>query len=204
MCRVRRRDGRGPVGPRHGADHRADRYAGREHRARHRRMGPPRSDHCEIIYDDVRVAENALGKVGEGHQAAQDRLGRCNGEAAGATLAPPGEVSERSKERDWKSRMGRKVHRGFKSRPLRVRRRRLRCRLEAVPALPARPPGTAGPGDRALSLRARGVARLLPRRGRRVTSRAEGDCSAKSRTGSQGAGTCSVPQHRGHSCGSSR
>jgi acyl-CoA dehydrogenase len=34
------------------------------------------SDHCEIIYDDVHVPiENALGGVGEGHQAAQDRLG---------------------------------------------------------------------------------------------------------------------------------
>src|SRR5439155_10238074 len=39
------------------------------------------------------------------------------------TLAAPGEVSERSKERDWKSRMGRKVRRGFKSRPLRCRAR---------------------------------------------------------------------------------
>ncbi len=34
------------------------------------------SDHCEIKYEDVRVpVENALGRVGEGHQAAQDRLG---------------------------------------------------------------------------------------------------------------------------------
>lgn len=34
------------------------------------------SDHCEIIYDNVRVpAENALGVAGSGHQAAQDRLG---------------------------------------------------------------------------------------------------------------------------------
>ncbi len=34
------------------------------------------SDHCEIIYDDVRVPlENQLGKTGSGHQAAQDRLG---------------------------------------------------------------------------------------------------------------------------------
>ena len=34
------------------------------------------SDHCEIIYDDVRVpVENALGHRGTGHQAAQDRLG---------------------------------------------------------------------------------------------------------------------------------
>lgn len=34
------------------------------------------SDHCEIIYDDVRVpVENALGERGSGHQAAQDRLG---------------------------------------------------------------------------------------------------------------------------------
>ena len=38
--------------------------------------GRSTSDHCEIIYDKVRVPlENALGKVGEGHQAAQDRLG---------------------------------------------------------------------------------------------------------------------------------
>ena len=34
------------------------------------------SDHCEIIYDDVRVPlENALGERGSGHQAAQHRLG---------------------------------------------------------------------------------------------------------------------------------
>jgi acyl-CoA dehydrogenase len=34
------------------------------------------SDHCEIIYDDVRVPiENALGERGTGHRAAQDRLG---------------------------------------------------------------------------------------------------------------------------------
>ncbi len=38
--------------------------------------GRPESDHCEVIYDNVRVPlENILGKVGEGHQAAQDRLG---------------------------------------------------------------------------------------------------------------------------------
>jgi len=35
-----------------------------------------KSDHCEIIYDDVRVPlENQLGQTGSGHQAAQDRLG---------------------------------------------------------------------------------------------------------------------------------
>ena len=34
------------------------------------------SDHCEVKYENVRVPmENALGRVGEGHQAAQDRLG---------------------------------------------------------------------------------------------------------------------------------
>ena len=49
------------------------------------------------------------------------------------TFRSPGEVSERSKERDWKSRMGGNVHRGFKSRPL---------RLECV-----------GPGDRAHTFR---------------------------------------------------
>jgi acyl-CoA dehydrogenase len=38
--------------------------------------GHATSDHCEVIYDDVRVPlENALGAVGSGHQAAQDRLG---------------------------------------------------------------------------------------------------------------------------------
>jgi acyl-CoA dehydrogenase len=38
--------------------------------------GRPESDHCEIRYEDVHVpAANALGDVGEGHQAAQDRLG---------------------------------------------------------------------------------------------------------------------------------
>ena len=34
------------------------------------------SDHCEVVYEDVRVPlENTLGQVGQGHQAAQDRLG---------------------------------------------------------------------------------------------------------------------------------
>jgi acyl-CoA dehydrogenase len=34
------------------------------------------SDHCEIIYDNVRVpASNQLGQTGSGHAAAQDRLG---------------------------------------------------------------------------------------------------------------------------------
>jgi acyl-CoA dehydrogenase len=34
------------------------------------------SDHCEIVYEDVRVpVENQLGSRGTGHQAAQDRLG---------------------------------------------------------------------------------------------------------------------------------
>jgi acyl-CoA dehydrogenase len=38
--------------------------------------GRPDSDHCEVLYEDVRVpVDNALGQVGQGHQAAQDRLG---------------------------------------------------------------------------------------------------------------------------------
>jgi acyl-CoA dehydrogenase len=38
--------------------------------------GSPSSDHCEVRYTDVRVpAENILGQVGDGHRAAQDRLG---------------------------------------------------------------------------------------------------------------------------------
>jgi acyl-CoA dehydrogenase len=38
--------------------------------------GRSTSDHCEIRYEDVHVPlENALGAAGEGHQAAQDRLG---------------------------------------------------------------------------------------------------------------------------------
>ncbi|MFZ1488925.1 MAG: acyl-CoA dehydrogenase family protein [Ilumatobacteraceae bacterium] len=38
--------------------------------------GRAESDHCEVKYHDVRVPlENALGQVGQGHQAAQDRLG---------------------------------------------------------------------------------------------------------------------------------
>ncbi|MDE3206733.1 MAG: acyl-CoA dehydrogenase family protein [Acidobacteriota bacterium] len=38
--------------------------------------GRAESDHCEVVYDDVRIPkENILGQVGEGHQAAQDRLG---------------------------------------------------------------------------------------------------------------------------------
>ncbi len=38
--------------------------------------GRTTSDHCEVKYEDVRVPlENTLGQVGEGHQAAQDRLG---------------------------------------------------------------------------------------------------------------------------------
>lgn len=39
-------------------------------------FGHATSDHCEIVYDNVRVpVENTLGMVGQGHQAAQDRLG---------------------------------------------------------------------------------------------------------------------------------
>jgi acyl-CoA dehydrogenase len=38
--------------------------------------GRTTSDHCEITYEDVRVpADHLLGGVGDGHQAAQDRLG---------------------------------------------------------------------------------------------------------------------------------
>jgi len=38
--------------------------------------GRSESDHCEVKYENVRVpVANALGRVGEGHQAAQDRLG---------------------------------------------------------------------------------------------------------------------------------
>ncbi len=38
--------------------------------------GSSSSDHCEVRYTDVRVPfDNALGQVGEGHRAAQDRLG---------------------------------------------------------------------------------------------------------------------------------
>jgi len=38
--------------------------------------GSASSDHCEVRYDNVRVpVENALGAVGDGHRAAQDRLG---------------------------------------------------------------------------------------------------------------------------------
>ncbi len=34
------------------------------------------SDHCEVLYEGVRIPkDNILGRVGEGHQAAQDRLG---------------------------------------------------------------------------------------------------------------------------------
>jgi acyl-CoA dehydrogenase len=38
--------------------------------------GPRESDHCEVRYHDVRIPkDNILGQVGQGHQAAQDRLG---------------------------------------------------------------------------------------------------------------------------------
>jgi acyl-CoA dehydrogenase len=38
--------------------------------------GAPVSDHCEVRYTDVRVpVENLLGSVGQGHEAAQERLG---------------------------------------------------------------------------------------------------------------------------------
>ena len=38
--------------------------------------GRQTSDHCEVVYDNVRVpTENTLGRVGDGHAAAQDRLG---------------------------------------------------------------------------------------------------------------------------------
>jgi acyl-CoA dehydrogenase len=39
-------------------------------------FGHPTSDHCEIRYENVRVPiENTLGLVGQGHAAAQERLG---------------------------------------------------------------------------------------------------------------------------------
>ena len=39
-------------------------------------FGRSKSDHCEVLYEDVRVpVANTLGLVGQGHQAAQDRLG---------------------------------------------------------------------------------------------------------------------------------
>ena len=38
--------------------------------------GAPTSDHCEVRYTDVRVPiDNTLGAVGQGHEAAQERLG---------------------------------------------------------------------------------------------------------------------------------
>ncbi len=38
--------------------------------------GRPSSDHCEVTYENVRVPHaNVLGQVGDGHRAAQDRLG---------------------------------------------------------------------------------------------------------------------------------
>jgi acyl-CoA dehydrogenase len=38
--------------------------------------GAESSDHCEVRYENVRVpVDNILGRVGEGHRAAQDRLG---------------------------------------------------------------------------------------------------------------------------------
>jgi acyl-CoA dehydrogenase len=38
--------------------------------------GRPSSDHCEVRYTDVRVPlDHALGRVGQGHEAAQERLG---------------------------------------------------------------------------------------------------------------------------------
>ncbi|MDO8390566.1 MAG: acyl-CoA dehydrogenase family protein [Actinomycetota bacterium] len=38
--------------------------------------GKRSTDHCEVKYEDARVpVANALGRVGDGHQAAQDRLG---------------------------------------------------------------------------------------------------------------------------------
>jgi acyl-CoA dehydrogenase len=38
--------------------------------------GRSTSDHCEIIYDNVRIpVENQLGRAGSGHEAAQERLG---------------------------------------------------------------------------------------------------------------------------------
>ena len=38
--------------------------------------GSSTSDHCEVVYTDVRVPEeNILGRVGQGHEAAQERLG---------------------------------------------------------------------------------------------------------------------------------
>src|SRR5204862_4103076 len=71
-----------------------------------------------------RYTGGARPDSGRANRFAERHIGR-----AGDTLWPAGEVSERSKERDWKSRTGRKVRRGFKSRPLRCCRWELRLPL---------------------------------------------------------------------------
>ena len=68
--------GRREPGP-HGPDHRADLDAGRDHRARHRdlgRAGVRTTARCATTTCGSR-STTLLGQVGDGHRAAQDRLG---------------------------------------------------------------------------------------------------------------------------------
>ena len=60
------------------------------------------------------------------HTSRRPRADRDRGSGTPIRCVPPGEVSEWPKERDWKSRICRKVDRGFKSRPLRLPGRRRR------------------------------------------------------------------------------
>jgi hypothetical protein len=80
--------------------------------------------------DRPRGAQRAAGareptsraKVSSSCRRADAGRDREGGESRGYDARRrPGGVSERSKERDWKSRMCRKVHRGFKSLSLRLR-----------------------------------------------------------------------------------
>ena len=78
---------------------------------------------AELVRGEARVVREGVVSAGE-RELEYDELVIATGSSGRArrdavTLCGPGEVSERPKERDWKSRTCRKVRRGFKSRPLR-------------------------------------------------------------------------------------
>src|SRR5919204_2782945 len=86
-----------------------------------RKHGLPRVGTARLRRGDRHHPRSSSGpawhRLGSGRVRRRRLLGA--GGLAARYPGPLGEVSERSKERDWKSRTGRKVRRGFKSRPLR-------------------------------------------------------------------------------------
>ena len=76
MCRTEDPTAPGGAQRPHDADHRPDRHAGREHRARHRRLGPRAATTARSSTRTCGCrSRTSSGSAAAGHQAAQDRLG---------------------------------------------------------------------------------------------------------------------------------